>query len=108
MAAYPGQGGVYKANPIRAQFQSIDDFMREQEQLDAVKSAEMKARAQAVLANSNTKKFKRPPVDAEAAAAEARAVAELGQINWTGRLLGKTLSLQPTNQIIVLTYHRVP
>jgi hypothetical protein len=74
--------------PLRTNFQSIDDFMKEQEQLDAVKSAEMKARAKAALANSNIKKVKKAPVDVEAAAAEARAVAEIGETNWTGRLLG--------------------
>jgi hypothetical protein len=68
--------------------------MREQEQLDAVKSAELKARAQAALANSNPKKFKKAPVDVEAVAAEARAVAEIGETNWTGRLLGKLLRFQ--------------
>lgn len=63
--------------------------MKEQEQLDAVKSAEMKARAKAALANSNIKKVKKAPVDVEAVAAEARAVAEIGETNWTGRLLGE-------------------
>jgi len=78
-----------QVNPTRrANFQSIEDFMREQEQLDAVKSAELKARAQATLANSNPKKYKKKEIDVEVAAAEARGVAEIGETNWTGRLLG--------------------
>jgi hypothetical protein len=78
--------------PMSTNFQSIDDFVREQEALDAVKSAQMKSRAQALLSNTKTKpksKIKRVQVDVEAVAAEARAVAELGDTNWAGRLLGK-------------------
>jgi len=73
-------------------FQSLEDFIREQDQLDAVKSAEMRARAATVLAyaNPNSKKFKKAPpaIDAEVVAAEARAVAEIAATNWTGRLGG--------------------
>ena len=67
--------------------------MREQEQIDAAKSAEMKARAATALStNSNApRKFKRPPIDVEAVAAEARALTEIGEINWTGRLGGSYL-----------------
>ena len=65
--------------------------MKEQEALDSVKAAEMKARAKAALANSNPKKVRKVPIDVEAAAAEARAVAEIGETNWTGRLLGEHL-----------------
>lgn len=75
---------------VSRNFQSLDDFMREQDQLDAVRSADMKARAAIALANPHSKKFKKapPPLDAEVIAAEARAVAEIAQTNWTGRLGG--------------------
>ncbi|KAH8595693.1 hypothetical protein B0O99DRAFT_686679 [Bisporella sp. PMI_857] len=76
-------------------FQSIEDFVREQDQLDAVKSAELKARAATALANSNPKKFKKAPIDVEAVAAEARAVAEIEDTNWTGRL-GEYRAAHPT------------
>jgi len=78
-------------------FQSLEDFIREQDQLDAVRSAEMRARAATALAysNPNTKKVKKgpPPIDAEVVAAEARAVAEIAATNWTGRLGGVPLLL---------------
>lgn len=68
--------------------------MKEQEALDAEKSAAMKARAEELLSKANAKskpktKVKRVEVDVEAIAAEARAVAALGDTNWAGRLLGE-------------------
>lgn len=77
--------------PLRAHLMSIDDFMKEQEQFDAVGSADLKARAKAALANSNIQRFRKSPIDTEAAAAEARAVAEIGETNWTGRLIGELI-----------------
>ena len=78
-------------------FQSLEDFIREQDQLDAVRSAEMRARAATALAysNPNSKKFKKAPpaIDVEVVAAEARAVAEIAATNWTGRLGGVPLLL---------------
>lgn len=89
---------IGQAPPLR--LQTISDFMREQEMLDGVKSAELKARAKAALANSNPKKFKKAPIDVEAVAAEARGVAEIGETNWTGRLLGIFFLLEVYYQVI--------
>jgi len=71
-------------------FISIEDFMREQEAQDPVRAAQFKAIAAATLANSRPPKkmVKKNHVDPAAAAAEAGAVAELGETNWTGRLGG--------------------
>lgn len=67
---------------------SIEDFMKQQDAIDHVKSQELKAIAAAKLANSRPGKKNRRPIDEAAIAAEARAVAELGDTNWTGRLGG--------------------
>jgi hypothetical protein len=91
--AYQNPGQISQ-HPVRVQFQSIDDFMREQEQLDAVRSAEMRARAQAALANSNVKKIKKHPIDVEAVAAEARAGSSFFTFHFSS-LAPKSSQLKP-------------
>jgi hypothetical protein len=94
-APYFGTGGQpepgYASAGGSGSFQSIEDFMREQTAKDPQKAAELKAIADARLANSRpTKKLKsKAPVDERAVALEARALAEMGDTNWTGRLGGK-------------------
>jgi hypothetical protein len=69
---------IYK--PI--QLQSIEDFEKEQDALDAEK-----ARAAKVNPQPLPKRAKKT-VDLDALAAEQQARDEIGNTNWVGRLLG--------------------
>ncbi len=69
---------VYK--PI--QLQSIEDFEREQDALDAERARTAKEKPQPL-----PKKAKKT-VDLNALAAEQVAREEMGDVNWVGRLLG--------------------
>ena len=71
--------------PKRTEFQSMDDFMREQDQIDAIRLAARKASPP--LNQPPAKKIKKT-VDLEALALETTAILELGDSNWTGRLQG--------------------
>ncbi|KAG9244872.1 hypothetical protein BJ878DRAFT_459455 [Calycina marina] len=79
-------------------FRSLEDFVREQDQLDSTRSQHMKqAAANALAQGPQRRPRKKAPsaVDQEAIAAEARAVAEIGDTNWTGRL-GEYRAAHPT------------
>jgi hypothetical protein len=69
----------------KTNFQSIEEFMREQDELDAIKLAEAKARAEATASSKKARKT----IDIEALALEARALEEIGETNWIGRLHGE-------------------
>ena len=75
--------GVSSKEPPRTQFQSIEDFVKEHEELEAPKASQEKQKPQ-----PQPKKKPKKEVDGETLATEARAVEELGDVNWVGRLLG--------------------
>ena len=102
-----GKDGGSTANPPRTNFQSIEDFMKEQDELDAQKASDAavqlavnpnKKQNKAFLqAERNLlkaeKKQKKAALEAERKSAEERgngAVKELGVENWVGKLLGKS------------------
>lgn len=63
------------------QLQSIEDFEREQDALDA-------ERARTAKLTQPLPKRAKKSIDAAALAAEQRARDEIGEVNWVGRLLG--------------------
>jgi hypothetical protein len=69
----------------KTNFQSIEEFMREQDEIDAIKLAEANARAEAATPSKKARKT----IDIEALALEARALEEIGETNWIGRLHGE-------------------
>ena len=68
--------------PPPTMFRNIDDFMKEQEEIE-------QSKAKAVPSQIQPKKKATRVIDVEALANEARAIEELGEVNWTGKLLGK-------------------
>ena len=68
----------------RTNFQSIDDFMKEQDNLDTIKRVEMKTSVQAISVPR-----KKAKIDVEVQALEARALDECGETNWVGKLSGR-------------------
>jgi hypothetical protein len=102
-----GKDGASTANLPRTNFQSIEDFMKEQDELNAGKASN----AAVQLAVNSTKKQKKAFLQAERDLVEAEkkqkkaareaekksaeeqaneAVKELGVENWVGKLLGKS------------------
>lgn len=73
----------------RANFQSIEEFMKEQDELDAARLATGKSISPPTPTNTPPSKKVRRAIDVEALSLEARALEEIGDTNWTGRLLGK-------------------
>jgi hypothetical protein len=73
----------------RTNFQSIDDFMKEQDNLDAIKHVETKTSVQAM--SLPRKKVK---IDVEVQALEARAIDECGETNWVGKLSGRPFIIE--------------
>lgn len=74
----------------QTELQSMDDFMREQNEADALKVAKLPAN----LAANPTKKQQKAALEAERKTVEQQAteaVKELGAVNWVGKLLGKFL-----------------
>jgi hypothetical protein len=69
--------------PGRMELQSIEDFEKEMDALDAVKARNALTKPPQPL----SKKPKRT-IDAEAVSAEQRAREEIGNENWVGKLLG--------------------
>jgi len=70
----------------RVQFQSIEDFEKEQDALDELKATEADVKAK--LQPPTKKQKKQKTVDLEVLAIEAQAMEEIGDVNWVGRLLG--------------------
>ncbi|KAM3070265.1 hypothetical protein ACMFMG_010101 [Clarireedia jacksonii] len=72
----------------QSRFQNLDDFIREQDEIQAQLQAELTAQSKApsVCASPAHKKTKILP-DIDALKAERDALEETGDINWVGRLL---------------------
>ncbi len=87
-----GNDGFVKASskqPPRTQFQSIEDFVKEQDELEVLKASQEKQKPQPQSQpHPKPKKKPKKEVDGETLAAEVRAVEEIGDVNWVGRLLG--------------------
>jgi hypothetical protein len=80
--------------PSRSKLQLIEDFMKQQDELDAQNLAQMKSFDQPPL----TKKQKKYLIAAEQEALNARAnaiLAEIGHCNWVGKLQGKKIHYLP-------------
>jgi hypothetical protein len=78
-----GSLGTSSKQPPRTQFQSIEDFVKEHDELDLLKASQEKQKPQ-----PQPKKKPKKEVDGETLATEAIAVEEIGDVNWVGRLLG--------------------
>lgn len=79
----------------KTHFQSMEDFMKEQDELDAIRLAAQKSSALHPPSSSPLSKKARKLIDVEALTAEANAIEEIGNTNWVGRLLGKYWSDTP-------------
>lgn len=75
----------------KTHLQSMDDFMKEQDELDAIRLAAQEPSALYTPSGSPPLKKARKSIDVETLTVEANAVEEIGDINWIGRLLGKDL-----------------
>lgn len=73
----------------KTNFQSIEEFMKEQDELDAVRLAAQKAALPLSPSSTPPSKKARRTVDIDALALESKALEEIGDFNWIGRLLGK-------------------
>jgi hypothetical protein len=72
------------------ELQSIEDFMKEQDAIDAEK-----ARTDVTMHAQLLPKKPKRTIDAEAVTAEQRAKEEIGNENWVGKLLGLSISKAP-------------
>lgn len=79
------------ASTRRTHFQSIEDFLREQDGLDAARLATTQPSSPLTQSHTPPTKKARRLIDVDSLAVEASAVREIGDINWVGRLLGKAL-----------------
>jgi hypothetical protein len=73
----------------RTNFQSIEEFMREQDELDAMR---LTTREAPTPSSTPPSRKARKAIDIEALSLEANALEEIGETNWIGKLLGKPLS----------------
>jgi hypothetical protein len=75
----------------KTNFQSMEDFMKEQDELDAIRLAAQESSALHTPSGSPPLKKARKSIDVESLTVEANAIEEIGDTNWIGRLLGKYL-----------------
>jgi hypothetical protein len=76
--------------PRKTNFQSIEEFMQQQDELDAARLATRKTSAAPVPSSTWPSKKARKTIDIEALALEATVLDEIGDINWIGRLQGQS------------------
>lgn len=82
------KGGPTLTSTRQTGLQSMEDFMREQDEADALRAAKVAAN----LATLPSKKQRKAALEAERKSVEqqaSEAVKGLGDVNWVGRLLGK-------------------
>ena len=75
----------------KTNFQSMEEFLKEQDKLDALAQVQNKASSPPTPSSTPPSKKTRRTIDIEALSAEARALEEIGDTNWIGRLLGKSI-----------------
>jgi hypothetical protein len=80
--------------------QSMEDFMREQDEADAQRAVELAAN----LAAFPSKKQRKAALEAERKAIEqqaSEAVKGLGAVNWVGRLIGDLITLNSSKNTLL-------
>lgn len=81
----PGRTSTIKPQPDRVQFQELAEF-----EVEAAKFLDQLSTEKQYTYQPQRKKVK-PAMDVEALVAERKAVQELGDTNWIGKLLGMLL-----------------
>lgn len=72
----------------KTHFQSMEEFLKEQDELDATRLAAQKPSDLHTPSSSPPLKKARRTIDLDTLSVEAAAIREIGDTNWVGRLLG--------------------
>jgi hypothetical protein len=75
----------------KTDFQSMEEFLKEQDELDALTLEKTKASSSPTTSSAPCSKKARRSINIEALTSEAKALEEIGDGNWIGRLLGKCI-----------------